>query len=167
MVLPTDQPGPTATLGTIMGMAAMLHSEASGRSKRPLSPDTAAICSTMHLSTEAQGTTATLMSVHLSSKRRQLCNYPHTVNHHRCALDGVEYVRRGQQHGQLDSGQECFNEIATANGIASPAAKMTANGFRSPNGIGSDAATTAANGTRSLKGTGSDTVPINSASGHR
>ena len=79
VVFPTDRPatmallgraatlGPVAALGTIMRMAVMLHSEASGRSKRPLSWGTAATYSTMHLSTEAQGTTAILTNVPHSS----------------------------------------------------------------------------------------------------
>ena len=76
--------------------------------------------------------------------------------------------------------------FTTANGIASNAATMTANGIRSSNGIGNDAVTTTAtdnrspNGigsmgrcqndgrwyTQSLKGIGSDTV-LNGAEGHR
>ena len=50
-----------------MGMTAMLPSKASGRSKGPLSRDTAAICSTVHPSTEAQRTAAISTSFHLSS----------------------------------------------------------------------------------------------------
>ena len=59
--------GPTASLGTIMGMAAMLPSEASDRSTRPLSRDTAATCSTMHPSTDAQEKAMALPSTHSST----------------------------------------------------------------------------------------------------
>ena len=65
VVFPTDRPaamalpgvaatlGHLAMLGTIMGMAAMLHSEASDRSTRPLSWGTAAIELSVQRATEA------------------------------------------------------------------------------------------------------------------
>ena len=114
-------------------VAAMLHSDVSDRSTRPLSWDTAAICSTMHLSTEAQEAAAALPSVHSSSTDDNI-----VTTHTQPITAGV-----------LSTAWSVWNTAArAANWIMGRNVSTTANGNVSTtaNGSGSGAVSKAANG---------------------